>query len=165
MKKYLFIRASDGAKIYGDTAASINSGGYRIEPNKERTKVTIYDRLNRDSTDAPDMAISDFLKEDGSPYLTYAELDAVFGAFFFNVKPSPASGSYTRYIVPIEQIDGRLTIEVPNEVDLTKDTIVVEGKFTHTPDVDYTIENVAGKGNFTFTVAPTELTVIRYIKK
>lgn len=104
--------------------------------------------------------------ENAGQYLKYATVEDFETAtqdFFFNVKP--ASGSYTRYIVPIEQIDGRLNIEVPNEVDLTKDTIVVEGKFTHTPDVDYTIENVAGKGNFTFTVAPTELTVIRYIKK
>lgn len=77
-----------------------------------------------------------------------------------------ASGvGYTPHIVPLAQIDGRLVFEVPFAVDLAQDTLVVEGKFTHTPGIDYTVTNVAGKGNFTFTIAPTEQLVIRYIKK
>lgn len=79
--------------------------------------------------------------------------------------PVGVSAAYTPYVVPLEQIDGRLTFIVPDEVNLTKDTIVVEGKFTHTPTIDYTVTNVAGKGNFTFTEAPTEQMVIRYIKR
>lgn len=89
MKKYLFIREADGAKIFGDTDASLNTGGYRIEPSNDRARVTVYDRLNRDSVEALDLPISDFLKENGEPYETFAELDSAFAAFFFNV----ASGS------------------------------------------------------------------------
>ncbi|MBV5313775.1 MAG: hypothetical protein JZU47_10795 [Prolixibacteraceae bacterium] len=88
MKKYLFIRESDGAKIYGDTDGSLNTGGYRVEPNKEKTRVTVYDRLNRDSAEASDLAVGDFLKENGEPYANYAELDSAFAAFFFNVSGS-----------------------------------------------------------------------------
>lgn len=93
MKKYLFIRESDGAKIYGDTDGSLNTGGYRIEPNREKTEVTVYDRLNRDSSESPNMAISDFLKENGEPYTSYSELDSAFAAFFFRVGNSSGFGT------------------------------------------------------------------------
>ncbi|MBV5334822.1 MAG: hypothetical protein JZU49_03345 [Sulfuricurvum sp.] len=85
MKKYLFIRESDGAKIFGDTNASQNTGGYRIEPSNDRARVTVYDRLNRDSVDTLDLPVSAFLKENDEPYETFAELDSAFAAFFFRV--------------------------------------------------------------------------------
>lgn len=79
---------------------------------------------------------------------------------------SGAGGAYTRYNVPIEQVDGRSAFEVPDAINLTKDTIAVEGKFTHTPELDYTVDNAGtgGVGRFVFTVAPTEQTVLRYVK-
>ena len=75
-------------------------------------------------------------------------------------------GAYTRYNVPIGHIDGRTAFEVPDAVDLTKDTIAVEGKFTHSPELDYTVDNAgtAGVGRFVFAVAPTEQIVLRYLK-
>lgn len=86
--------------------------------------------------------------------------------FASNSSTGTGGGSaYTPYIVPIGQVDGRLAFSVGEEIDLTKDTIAVEGKFTHTPGVDYVVTNVAGIGTFTFTVAPTEQVVLRYIKK
>ena len=86
--------------------------------------------------------------------------------FGYNSVSATKGVGYARYNVPILQIDGRTAFEVPDVIDLTKDTIAVEGKFTHTPELDYTVDNAGagGVGRFVFTVAPTEQTVLRYIK-
>lgn len=126
------------------------------------------DSLLPTSRDFFDMDEFNVERENGS---SYATTDEIFQALQSYLTVSSDEGvsnsgaSYTPYIVPLEQIDGRLVFEVPFAVDLAQDTIVVEGKFTHTPSVDYTVTNVAGKGNFAFTAAPTEQLVIRYIKK
>lgn len=84
----------------------------------------------------------------------------------FAASTSTAGGAYTRYNVPIEQVDGRSVFEVPDRINLAKDTIAVEGKFTHSPELDYTVDNAGagGVGRFVFAVAPTEQLVLRYIK-
>ncbi|MDD4971908.1 MAG: hypothetical protein PHT07_20980 [Paludibacter sp.] len=166
MKLYLFKRASDGAWIFGESTDHEHPAGVcRIAPSTDKTKVSIiYFQKNEANQNKLDIPVTSIYKEDETAYADFAALKAGYAGFFFSVGGSGGS-AYTPYVVPIEQIDGRLAFTVGEEIDLTKDTIAVEGKFTHTPTLDYVVANVAGIGTFTFTVAPTEQLVLRYIKK
>lgn len=170
-KQYFFKNAA-GEYILGTNKKNAVPPGHYSRSVNEVGGVEMLALINMHDKDDIKYPVpaSHYLKEDGTAYGSVDEIIAAVSGFFFSVAAEGGGGGsvasgYTPWVVPLVQVDGRLIFIAPDEVDLTKDTIVIEGKFTHTPSIDYTVTNAAGKGNFTFVVAPTEQLVIRYIKK
>lgn len=94
MSKYLFIRKSDKAPIYGDTKFCVQQAGtFAPDPAENLLTLSIVDRLNKNLVVDLNKPISYFLKENGSAYTTYAELELACLDFFNVPEAGVARGS------------------------------------------------------------------------
>lgn len=159
MSKYLFIRKSDGAPVYGDTKFHVKQPGqYAPDPSDDLSRLTIIDRMNRNEIVDLSKPISYFLKEDGSPYANYAELDAAMAGFFFRVANNTGAPWKKFAVVGADGIEtgqdplvitGTTDFTLPSDCDVTKAMIVLNPF-----EVSYTLVIVEGVDKIRFTQAP-----------
>jgi len=84
-QKFLFKRAADGKFIYGPNArCTCPAGHHRKKPTDDNLALTIINTHTGIAEDTK-LPITDFLKENGTPYTDLDEFEAAVDDFFFRV--------------------------------------------------------------------------------